>query len=318
MALYLDPILEPANAAELTEGLARTLDMNLTQQFLIQDIGVSSRAMNNWISEGLMPTKLRVENSPYRFSFAELIWFNIVKELRDFGYPIPKIREVKNLLLLTIDFSEYFRNQPPEEKGNVIKKLNELHIRDENSKKQLIEAIKKDLEEGGAETEPVYTNLLNLLINHIILYREEIILRIDPDGKVIPIAESEKDNPLYEKLMSDMEFDRESYIHISLMKFFRKFVLNKNYFPFVRDSRILGENESHILSLLREGKAKAVTIRFKDQKPFMLEVTREKQIENETRLSEVFLKGGYQDISMKTENGSIVVTSITTKTRLNP
>ncbi|PKP03006.1 MAG: hypothetical protein CVU11_10100 [Bacteroidetes bacterium HGW-Bacteroidetes-6] len=51
---------------------------------------------------------------------------------------------------------------------------------------------------------------------------------------------------------------------------------------------------------------------------WLLEVTRKKQIENETRLSEIFLKRGYHDVTMKTENGSIVVTNITTKTRLNP
>jgi hypothetical protein len=68
---------------------------------------------------------------------------------------------------------------------------------------------------------------------------------------------------------------------------------------------------------LREGKAKSITIRFKNQKPNIIEVTQERKIYAEARLSEVMLNRGYQDIIIKTENGNIAVTNITTKKKLN-
>lgn len=313
---YLDPILEPEDALTLTQGLARTIDLNFTQTFVIHDIGVSSRIMNNWVKLGILPNKLRIEFSTYRFNFVELIWFNIVKELREFGFSLPKIRKVKTMLIDSIDYSDYYRNLSPNEKDMLLKKLNGLRIRDKSSKQQFLDAIKKDLDDSVKIKEPIYTNILNILINEFLLFREETILMIDVNGNVMPVIESEKDDPQYDKLMDEMNFDRESFMTISLFKFFRKFVSNRDYFNFVRENRILNENEAHILSLLREGKAKAITIRFKDEKPFMLEVTREKKILSEARLSEILLRGGYQDISMKTENGNIIFSNIVTKEKL--
>lgn len=313
---YLDPVMEPEDSASLMEGLARTIDLNFSQEFVIQDVGVSSRILNNWKNLGLLPNRLRIESSIYRFSFVELIWISIIKELREFGFSLPKIRLVEEILLTSIDYSEYFRGLTTKEKNGLLKKLNTLRIRDEQSKKQFIEAMKQDLDDQKKQNEPVYTNILNILINQFVLYREEVKLLIDVNGKVIPVFESEKDSPVYEKLMNDAGFDRESYITISMLKFFRRFILNKDYFQFVRENRILNENETHILSLMREGMAKSITIRFRDQKPYLIEVTREKKVQAEARLSEILIRGGYQDISMKTENGNIVITNITSKIRL--
>lgn len=316
MKFYLDPILEPADAISLTEGLAKTIDLNFTQSFVIQDIGISSRTMNHWNEMGLLPSRFRVENSTYRFNFTELIWFNLVKELREFGFSLLKIKEVMESLLNPFDCSGYFINMSQKEKDKTLKKLNHLRIRDENSKKLFVESVRKYLDDTEKKKEPIYITVLSALINDFISYREEIKLMIDIDGRVIPVIECEKDDSINEKLMNDIKFDRESYIQISLMKFFRKFILNKSHFEFMRDNNILNENEAHILSLVREGKAKSITIRFKDQKPYLLEVNKERKIHAEARLSEVLLSRGYQDISMKTENGNIVVSNIITKEKL--
>jgi DNA-binding transcriptional MerR regulator len=316
MKFYLDTLLEPADAPSLMEALAKTVDLNFSQDFVIQDIGVSSRIMNHWNEKGLMPLKLRIENSTYRFNFTELIWFNVVKELREFGFSLKKIKDIRMILLKSIDYSGYFRNMQQKEKDKILKKLNNIRIKDENSKKQFIEAIRIDLDTSAKQTEPVYTTIMDILINNFILYRDEIKLLIDVKGNVLPEIESERNDEIYEKLKRDIKFDTESYITISLMKYFRKFILNKSNFNFIRNNNILNENEAHILSLVREGKAKSITIRFKEQKPYMLEVTKERRIHAEARLSEVLLNGGYQDISMKTENGNIVVSNITTKKKL--
>ena len=316
MKFYLDPILEPADAESLLEGLAKITELNFSQEFVVQDIGVSSRVMNHWNEKGLMPLKLRIENSTYRFNFIELIWFNIVKELREFGYPLEKLKDLCTILMKSIDYSEYLRTMSQKEKNNIIKRLEDIRIRDEESKKKFIATIKKELSDSAKGEEYLFANMLSLLINEFIFYREEIKILIDHKGNVLPYMEQESYKPVLEKIKKDIGFDNESFITISLMKFFRKFILNKANFNFIRENNILNENESHILSLLREGKAKSITIRFKDQKPYMLEVTKEKLIHAEARLSEVFLNRGYQDISMKTENGNIVVSNITTKKKL--
>jgi DNA-binding transcriptional MerR regulator len=316
MKFYLDTILEPIDSITLTEGLAKTIDLNFTQDFVIQDIGISSRVMNYWNEMGLMPAKPRTENSTYRFNFSELLWFFLVRELREFGYSINNIKDLKEIFFKPLDYTDYFRSITQKEKDKVLKRLNKIKFKDEILKIQFTEVFTNEFENTGKRKLPLSYNLLNIFINSFIFYRDEIKLLIDVRGNLIPLFETEKDETVYEELMNKIDFDRESFISISLTKFFRKFILNQAHFNFIRDNNILNENESHILSLVREGKAKSITIRFKDEKPFMLEVTKERKIHAEARLSEVLLSRGYQDISMKTENGNIVVSNFVTKEKL--
>jgi len=316
MKFYLDPILEPIDVISLTEGLAKTIDLNFTQDFVIQDIGISSRVMSYWNEMGLMPDKPRIENSTYRFNFSELLWFFLVRELREFGYPINNIKDLKEIFFKPLDYTEYFKDLTHKEKDKILKRLNHVTFKDEVLKKQFIEAFMSGLENTGKRRKTINYNMLNIFINSFIFYRDEIKLLIDVKGNLIPLFETDKDEATYEKLMNQVEFDRESFITISLAKFFRKFILNKAHFNFIRENNILNENEAHILSLVREGKAKSITIRFKDEKPYLLEVTKERKVHAEARLSEVLLSRGYQDISMKTENGNIVVSNFVTKEKL--
>ena len=154
------------------------------------------------------------------------------------------------------------------------------------------------------------------MVNEFLLYRKDVKLLIDKNGKVIPYSDSFFEKEEFEKIQAELGFDSESFISISLIKFFRKFILNKANFNFIKENNILNENEAHILSLVREGKAQSITIKFKNEKPYLLEITGEKKIQAEARLSEIILNRGYQDISIKTENGNIVISNYTTKIKL--
>jgi len=313
---FLDNLMEFRDAEDMMQGLTRILDLNFTRQFVLVDIGISARIMNYWNNAGLLPDSSRIENCTYRFNFSELIWFNIVKELREYGFTLDKIREVKGYLLSNFDYSAYYSLLTLSEKKKMLKKLNSLKIRDEESKSMFIEAMSVGLTSKKEINGPFNTNILNTLIINFILYREKVKLLIDLNGLTIPIAEKNENDPMYETIKEEAGFDTESYITLSLSKFFRKFITDKKYFNFSKETGILSETEAYVLSLLREGKAKTLTIRFRDERPYLLEITRETKIQAEARLSEVLLRGGYQDISLKTEKGNIVISSILTKERL--
>lgn len=313
---YLDNLMEFWDAEAMLRGITQILDMNFTRRFVLLDIGITARNMNYWYNEGLLPDKSRIDRTTYRFNFTELVWFSIVRELREYGFAIDKIKEVKYYLLSDFDYSEYYFKLTRPDKKRMLKKLKELPIRDEESKNKFIEAMTKVLTGNTALKGPFITNTLNLLIINFILYRERVKLLIDRNGMTLPVAEKDENDPLYETVKEETGFDTESYITLSLHKFFRKFITDPRYFTFSKENKILSETEAYVLTLLREGKAKALTIRFKDEKPYLLEITRETKIQAEARLSEVLLRGGYQDISMKTENGQIVISSIVTKEKL--
>jgi len=147
-------------------------------------------------------------------------------------------------------------------------------------------------------------------------YRCDVWIYIDYNATVIPYIEKTMDKKKLHGFMDEFSFDSESYICISLMKFFRKFVQDPKHLDFVRNNDILNENEQYILSLIREGKAKAITIRFEAEKPRYIEITKERKLDTASRLSEVLLNKGYQDIIIKTQNGDISFTNITTKKKL--
>lgn len=314
---YLDHVLDSMDVESLFEGIANITEFNSQEYFVVQDIGVSSRVMNHWAAKGLMPTKLRFENAKYTFNFVELIWFHIVKELREYGYSLEKIARIRQILTKSIDCAKYFKDLSKKEKDWLIKRAEQICVKNEDEKQVLINTIKEGLNNPEKSSECFFTNILGSLVSEFILYRQDVRVLVDINGAVFPYSETNIEKETLDKQLSDIGFETESYVNISLIKFFRKFVLNKNHFNFLRKNNILNDNEAHILSLVREGKAKSITIRFKDEKPYMLEVTKEKKIQAEARLSEVLLNRGYQDISMKTENGNIVVSNITTKKKLN-
>lgn len=313
MEFSLDTIFNSMSADSFMEGIEKTNELRFQQKFVLKDIGISTRVMNHWDAKGLIPASLRNKGGTYTFNFIELIWMHIVKELREYGYPLENIKIACFFLTTPIDYTEYFRTQSKAEKEEITKRAENIPLNNEEEKKKLVDSIKKALDDPNEVVEFFQTNILSLLINEFLLYRSDVRIHIDQKGNVLPFTNELINHKEYNKVFKEVEFDHESYISISLFKFFRKFTMNKKYFSFLQDNNVLNENEAHILSLIREGKAKTITIKFKDHKPYMLETTKEKKILAETRMTEILLNRGYQDISIRTENGNISYSNITTK-----
>lgn len=85
---------------------------------------------------------------------------------------------------------------------------------------------------------------------------------------------------------------------------------------FTKENEILSENEKLILFYIRKGDAKTITIKFANKKPCSMEVVCEKKIKIEARLCEIFQKHKFQELNIKTSNGSIVYSTIKTQIKL--
>lgn len=313
MEFSLDKVFDSISADSFLEGVLSTDELSFHQKFVLKDIGISTRVMNHWDAKEIIPASSRNKGNKYIFNFTELIWLNIVKELREFGYPLENIKGAYRFLMTPLDFSEYYSTLSKAEREKIKKKAENIQLDNDDEKKKLIAKVKKILDDPTTIVGKYQTNILSVLINEFLVYRKEIKILVDQKGNVIPYFEDFIKHDGYYNFIEVSGFDSESFINISLFKFFRKFIMNKKHFRFLQDSNILNENEAHILSLIREGKAKTITIKFQDQKPYMLETTKEKKIEAETRLSEILLGRAYQDISIRTENGNISYSNITTK-----
>ena len=62
-----------------------------------------ARVINLWIKDELMDDERNESQRWHRFSLVEVMWINIIEELRDTGYSKEKIKKVKDQLLLSID-----------------------------------------------------------------------------------------------------------------------------------------------------------------------------------------------------------------------
>lgn len=85
----------------------------------------------------------------------------------------------------------------------------------------------------------------------------------------------------------------------------------------LKNLQILTDQELEIIDIIREKGTKKIEIYFgKDEKPELLKITKQNILVSETRLKELILVGGYQDIKITTEKGKIVNFENTKKIKL--
>ncbi|MBU0489093.1 MAG: helix-turn-helix domain-containing protein [Bacteroidetes bacterium] len=312
----IDHLLDRIDAASYLFAIDTITIIAFSKDFVVQDIGISSRVFSHWVDMGLIDvpeSKIRIKRT---FSLMELIWLKLVKRLRDFGYPIEKIRPLKETMLTPFDIGSVLRDLNEEERSKCLKRIDKAFLKDDEERHKLKMIAANEIDKARELVPYMMTCLMFSIIVEFLLYRRDVRILIDLNGESI-IDNGDVDNRNIESEMEEIGFDRESYLNISILSLFKSLVSEGKNIDYVKENRLLNENELHILSLLREGKAKSITIKFKNQKPNFIEVTQERKVYAEARLSEVMLGKGYQDITIKTENGTIAVTNITTRKKLD-
>ena len=281
-------------------------------EFTLYDINVTTRVFNHWLNYGLLPDEgLEKQGNLHQLKFTEYIWVKLIKELREFGMPLEKIKLVKEQLYTPIDFKQLLSEYLLTDRTLAEKELSKRYSTEES--KTIYSFI---LELSKHDNKPsAQVGYLEYLIMANILQKQEVRILIDVDGKVVAKI-GEEPNEEIERYKKEIEFDTDSFISISLIKFFKKFVMNQKNLAFVSKNMILNDNELFILSLIRDGKAKAITIKFEEDKPRYIEMDNEKKVEIESRLSEVLLRKQYQELVIKTQDGDIAYTNVKTRIKL--
>ncbi|MFD0749307.1 MerR family transcriptional regulator [Mucilaginibacter calamicampi] len=74
----------------------------------VNDLGISYRTINSWETSGLMLRERSNSRNWHKFSFVDFVWLNIVYELRQLGFPLSKIKMLKDFLNENIDEKALF------------------------------------------------------------------------------------------------------------------------------------------------------------------------------------------------------------------
>jgi hypothetical protein len=149
-------------------------------------------------------------------------------------------------------------------------------------------------------------NLLEMYIMDILLLGNCYSILINSNGTIIPLKHT------YLELFSDIEEFQNliygSYVSISITEILRDYILEKDVI--IKNKKrlaLLTDEETIVLNTIRQDDLKSVLIKFDNNKKMnFLEEVREKKIDKALRLTELILSKGYQDITIKTQNGEIV------------
>jgi hypothetical protein len=156
------------------------------------------------------------------------------------------------------------------------------------------------------------------MIQSILIERIPFFLIFDTKSNFILLKEGQFSN---ESEAFQREFEqvtRRSHIRISMNNVLEEFV--ESFGPLNSFERvpILTKQESEVVQLMRTENVSKVEIRFNgNSKPQMIEITTKNLISERARLNELILSRGYQDITLKTQNGNIVCCENTIKYKLD-
>lgn len=66
------------------------------KRYTVKDSDISYRVINHWDDKGLLPKGVQDEDEKWRkFSFVEVVWLEVLKELRSFGLSLESIAKIK-------------------------------------------------------------------------------------------------------------------------------------------------------------------------------------------------------------------------------
>jgi DNA-binding transcriptional MerR regulator len=267
------------------------------RNFTVKDLGVDYRWIDHWYAKGLLIGNYE-ERKWRKFNLVEFVWLKMIIKMRAFNIGLETIKSVKDLLDFDFTVEDLMKNTEIDLMGIIPKfapsgreTTAKIFLKDN----EVLEKIKQ-----------TRINLLELYIMDIFtLYSYHSIL-INPNGEIIPIKYSYLE--MYSDKMGFKNFVTKSYVSISISEILRDFIVEKDIdFNNKKRLAILTQEESMVLNAIRQDDLKSVIVKFdKNKKISFLEEVRESKIDKAARLVELILAKGYQDITIKTQNGEIV------------
>lgn len=269
------------------------------------ELGLTTRVANLWDQNQLFfeENKSRQWN---RFDLVESVWIKLVIELKKFNVQSQIIKTVKS----------NFINQPFKDENLLKNVLEQINMN--KSGDQIVAEVSNELKKEHVKNyiKSFQTNILELIIRDTIAYRNEYIILILPSGEVIPV-QSTHDNESHINEVIKF-YKTQTHISISINSLLTELMVNLSTIEFQSKLKIITEEEQKVLDVLRLENISKVEITYKQNSKNIntIEFTTETPIEKQSRLSDIILTGGYQNISIKTQAGEIVHCSNKTKIKL--
>jgi hypothetical protein len=263
-----------------------------------------------WRKNGLVPM-LAKNQKVFNVSFAEVIWFRILGTLREFGYPISKMRMVTDYF-----FKDAYDNNLPKlnlqkNKQTLQKKQRAGTLTDEDQRiLSRIEASMND--EAFLQIMKLDVNYLTNLIVDTIESREDRAILIFYDGTV---AEMHGDHVGSHRKLGPEVRHTNPHIYLSIVHFLSEFFDHKEISNLIIP-KVLNEDEKRVLHEMKSHNIKELKIIFKEDKPPQIDVTEHEVITGEKAkdIKKALGLGNYERIELSTRDEKTLVFKKTKKT----
>lgn len=277
-------------------------------QFTKDDHKLSYRELNHWSTQGLL-FEQNVKGKWRKFNLPELIWIELVKELRLYNYPLTAIKLIKDSVsapipnintvcekdFLVRSFDEMLKSQVSEEEYKLIIQLQEH---------------KNFIETGISE----FTKMLNRIVapnifEHMVL--ESYFLKIQYRFFANYNGQVAFTNELFEHEITKQNFYTDSFtrsnISVSINTLLAKIFEDYSVSSLQAKWHLITPEEEKVLKHLKTEGIKSLTIRFrKDLSIDLLEVRKEMKISESQYIKSLLIKGGFEEIKLITQNGKVV------------
>lgn len=277
------------------------------EEFGLKELNVSSRVLQHWSMRGILPDKERQTDENHKFNFVELIWLKIVIELRSIGVSLRSIKTVKHWFLKERSIAEILQIKESDDLALRLYEIWAPRIRD---KKAFIAAMSdKHVSDRMRKKKfpPLWLYILAYMGD-----RKNFQVVVFPEGQagVVWSQLVAEDSELREWM------ETQTHVVVPFYRLFREILQDERYYDFLGRAHVLNDNELLLLGLVRSGKAKKITVHFKNGKPEIIEAERHSKVQLEARISDVLLKNAHEELIVKTNGGDVSFASITHKIHL--
>jgi DNA-binding transcriptional MerR regulator len=274
----------------------------------LQFLGSPARTLNYWADE---PNILPVGDEAgkrRRYSFFDMIWLIVIKELRTIGMEKKALSILKEELITPIDIDSLAKKVAEERIQMEATFRNHFKLSEET-----IKTLFDHLNEKKKDLEQLQSTKLYAYIMYSLGQQKVVRLLINKNGNHFLYLESDLAG-LYH-VENDYPELGNTYITINLSNVFTGLLCQ----PQIKDKfkeAFFTIEEWKLLQFLQKEKPVSIKVTYKGDRMDLLEIEKKKTIRAEARLTEIMLQKGYETIEIKSLKGNIVHCTSTEKHKL--
>ncbi len=280
--------------------------------FRATETGVHPKLMADWNRKGLLIAD-HEKNKRHDFSLTEFVWIKMIEKMREYNFSLEFIRAFRNEVVAPVPIKVDSVLKSPEMRQAMVNMFPPEHQEKVGlmfSQPEMVEKLLAAIPQG------MVSNHLDGHIVFALLVKRPISFLIDQNGRgtvfsPVIFEHSDVDHQPFFDMVA------RSHVSISLTEVLAEVLTIAPIEKVSGKLQFLTDSEALVFKALKEEDVLSVKVKFDDRGEMdLMEVTEGRAVDKGSRLMELILMNGYQNITIKTQKGAIVRCENTRKVKL--